>query len=442
MFRWAGAGLLLAILANVAVANPTAGVAVAIFFLSLLGDLRRLLIPFTGWSPNDPLLLVAPAFALFLILLPGSRRLRVDTPLSRWIFALMMLMAVQTLNPLQGNLTVGYAGALFYIVPLFWYWIGRAHATTALMSTIFSRVVVPVAVAAALLGIYQTYVGFLPFEQAWLDTAGYVALNVGGVVRAFSFFPSASEYAGYLAVALVVIWSGCLQGRRAAVVVAPLLAAALFLESSRTIILLLLFTFCVMWAVQGKRRSIWMPRLAYSLCLALLGLAWGLVTIQEGDYFAHPAHAGLIEHQVAGLLNPLHPEKSTGMAHLEMAADGLSAMATHPLGYGLGATTPAALKYGGHLRSAEVDLVNVFLSLGIFGGLAYALIMLQTFALAAHYWSITRSPLALTLLGVLILQLGGWLQGGHYALSALDWLCIGALDRFDSEEVEEALLRR
>ena len=42
---------------------------------------------------------------------------------------------------------------------------------------------------------------------------------------------------------------------------------------------------------------------------------------------------------------------------------------------GLGATTPAAGKLGGNSASSEVDLSDMFLSLGLLGGLAYALVI-------------------------------------------------------------------
>ena len=47
----------------------------------------------------------------------------------------------------------------------------------------------------------------------------------------------------------------------------------------------------------------------------------------------------------------------------------------NPLGFGPGATTLAASKFGGGALSAEVDIPNVFLSGGIIAGILYVSIL-------------------------------------------------------------------
>src|SRR5690606_40316686 len=101
------------------------GIIAMLAYLVLMADLRRMLIPFVGWKSTDPLLLVGPTFAIVLMAYAfASGRAKIDTPLAKWIMILIGIMVLQMFNPAQGGLTVGVAGALFYIVPLLWYWAG------------------------------------------------------------------------------------------------------------------------------------------------------------------------------------------------------------------------------------------------------------------------------------------------------------------------------
>ena len=60
---------------------------------------------------------------------------------------------------------------------------------------------------AALYGLFQQFVKFPTWDLVWIDSKGYTALNLGsGIVRAFSFFSSAQEYAVFLSVG-VVAWA-------------------------------------------------------------------------------------------------------------------------------------------------------------------------------------------------------------------------------------------
>src|SRR5947209_4137473 len=97
-----------------------------LIYLSVLGGMRRWLIPLLGWTPTDPLLLVCPAIVAVSVLnLVIRHRLHRDTRLARLIFWLLVIMAIQVVNPLQGGLSVGLAGILFTMIPVLWYYLGR-----------------------------------------------------------------------------------------------------------------------------------------------------------------------------------------------------------------------------------------------------------------------------------------------------------------------------
>src|SRR5205823_6330019 len=112
----------------------------------------------------DPVLLVGPAVALLLFALALVKgRLSRDSKLSRWVAVLMVIMVLQIFNPLQGGLAVGLAGALFYLVPLLWFWIGQSWGSAIFTEKVLFRVVIPVAVAGSLLGLYQAFFGLLSY---------------------------------------------------------------------------------------------------------------------------------------------------------------------------------------------------------------------------------------------------------------------------------------
>jgi hypothetical protein len=312
------------------------------------------------------------------------------------------------------------------------------------MAFLLYRVVIPLAVLAALLGLYQTFYGLLSFEQDWVDLTGYRSLAVGAdFTRPFSFFASAAEYAHYVGVALVVLWAGWLRGGvRTGLMLVPLLALALFLIGSRGNIVTVLFTAALLWAVQARSRAILLPRLIIGLALLAAGLAWVLTEVQQLE-LAGPAEA-LVTHQAKGLLSP---QESTLPLHISLFLGGFAESVVNPLGRGLGATTLASERFGDtgggtgvSLGGTEVDISNIFVSLGLVGGVVYMVIIALVLLGALRYWRRSRTLIALATLGVLMVELGQWTTGAHYAVSALVWFCIGGLDRFQKlrrETVED-----
>jgi hypothetical protein len=437
--RLALAGALVVLLGGAALTRPSMAIVATLVLLAVLGDLRRALIPVAGWISEDPLLLVAPVVASLLTLTAFVRRaIRFDTPLARCVLLVMLIMAVQIINPRQGGLRVGVAGALFTLVPLLWFWIGRTYVTPALLTVLLYRVVPVLAFAAALLGLAQVFIGFLPFEQQWIDLARsfrYGALNVGGHIRQFAFFTSAAEYVHFTALAFLVLWAGLLRpspvGRGVAVVLMLLLAVSLVLASSRGIIVTSLAAAAGLWAIQTHSRTAFILRLTFALAIAAAGLAW---TLSQAPDIDPTTRAGaLLEHQIAGLSDPFDPQESTAQIHIELVVQGLVEGMRSPLGHGLGVTSLAASRFGRQGVSSEVDVSNMFIALGLAGGVVYAVTAGLVVVTAVRYWWRTRSLIALAILGVLGVTIGQWLIGGLYSVSALVWLCIGALDRFQQQ---------
>lgn len=408
------------------------GIVAALVFLSVLGDYRRYVSYFEGYPLIDPLLLVAPAVALLLLgqaLLRGRRAPR--TSLAWLVLALMSLMVIEMFNPAQGDLQVGIAGALFYLAPLLWFWVARSFASREFAAH-FTWTVIGVAAAAMMLGLYQTYFGFLPFEQRWVEQIGYQSLYISDqVIRAVGFFNSSAEYQRYLVLGAMSVFGIWLVRRSAVIVLLPIFLVTIFLSAARGPVVIVLLAMAFVWAIAGRSVATWLPRLAVAAGIAAASLLGVLLFLQTRTLEGRVAP--LVDRQVEGLLNPANQEKSTATGHVQMLTEGLVAGFTTPAGVGLGATTEAAHKYGERNLSSEVDLSNVMISIGLIGGILYVAIVATVLLRAVRWWRSERNAYALAITGGLLGTLSGWLIGGEYSVAALVWFQIGLMDRLSSD---------
>lgn len=431
------ATLLGLLLCGIAVQSRARGILVTLAYLAFLGDYRRLVGYLAGYPASDPLLLVAPAAAFVMVLMSLiDNRRRAGSPLSLLIGAFTAIMVIEIFNPAQGGIAVGVAGALFYLVPILWFWIGRSYADAALVSTVLRRLLPAVAVLASVLGIYQSVVGLLPFEAAWTQAVGYTALFISkDVLRSIGFFTSSSEYTRFLLVSCVTLLALWLRDRSKLILWMPLLLVALFLASSRGPIVMLLGSAAVLWAVNVRRVSAWMPRLLIAAVAGAALLGAGLVGLRQANLGTRIDV--LVAHQVEGLTHATDTEKSTAVGHVMLGLQGILEGITQPAGHGLGATTLSAAKYGEAAFSAEMDVANLFYSTGVLGGVLYLAIVAVVLAQAIRMWRRRRSAVDLAVLGMLVSTLMAWMLGGEYCIAALMWLMIGSVDRANVEFAAE-----
>jgi hypothetical protein len=101
----------------------------------------------------------------------------------------------------------------------------------------------------------------------------------------------------------------------------------------------------------------------------------------------------------------------------------------YPIGHGLGSTTAAAAKFGGDPTegSSEVDFSDMFISLGLIGGLTYIFVVGHTMHKALEYLRTVKRSISLPVMAILTSTLGSWLIGGQYSTSSLLFFLIGAL---------------
>lgn len=417
--------------------SPQRVVVGLLLWLATFGTLRRLL-PAGVSADSDPLLLVAPAVVgVLVVVATGRGAFRRQSRFTSVVLLFCGLAVLATVNPLQGGIVVGAAGALFILVPLLWFWIGRALVDDALLHRVL-RVVSWVALGAAIYGLYQVYVGLPSWDQRWVDSRGYVSLFVTRTaIRPFASLSSSSEYVGLLAVG-TVLWALRLRHAAKAVPAGAALAIlgwALTVASVRGALVIVPITLGVVFAA-SKGFGVGRTALFGVAALFLLALAVG--RIDPGSVGGGRTSA-LVARSVTGLSDPFNPNVSTLPVHIEALVGGLGQALRNPVGSGVGVVTIAADRFGSAENSStDVDPSNVAVAMGIPGLLTYILIALLGLRLAFNRARRARDFLGLAALGILLATSLQWLNGGSYAVAPLPWLVLGWLDRRPRQAGAEA----
>ena len=432
--------------------SPSVGICTTIAYLFLLGDIRRIFGSLLGFPKLDPLLLVGPAVSAALGI-PILIRLRLKDGISKAVFALMVMMTLEIVNPRQGSIVVGLSGAMFYLVPMFWFWIGRRYGTDSLLFSLLYRVLFPLSVLAAILGLCQTYIGFLPWESEWVTAVAshYHSLNLGGgFIRPFGFAINSVEYSDLVLVGGAFTLAAFFGGRRIYVIFFPVLAAALFLASSRTAIIKLLFSVAASWALSNKTGRGWAVRLpiAFAVGIGVLALALSQAGSGVGNAKQTSAAQASTQHQLQGLSHPLDKRYSTAEGHSQLLLQGIFQGFRNPIGYGIGWTTLGSGKFGGggggedsdssDLHNSEVDVSDAFIAMGFIGGIIYLVTIFLVLKRAIVFGRSAPKYLGLPTLGLLAAMGGAWIALGQYGIASLVWFVIGALSRPRPSEVQAA----
>ncbi len=416
--------LILTILAILTLTRPRAGILMAIIYLAFLGDFRRIIADLFGQSEFDPLLLVTPILIFILILLPIEKYKVSKTNLSTLVVAMVTIMIIQIFNPIQGNIKVGLAGTLFSLVPICWYFIGNKFGDQKMLDVLLYKVMIPLGILASLVGLYQTFYGFLPFQQSWIENSGISSLYVWGNLRPFGFFVSAQEYITFLMICLIGSLLSLKKNYVYFGLTSLVLLIAIFLASSRGAIVLLVLSLSIAVAIQrAKNFGFFIPKLVIVL-LVVFSLSQPILRTLN-SLKPPPIIAGLYNHQISGLIAPLDEDSSTIPAHFRIMVDGIKLAFKNILGMGLGQTGNTG-KFGGGATNTENDL-NLFISTGVGGGMLYLIITFLALKNSLEYWYKTKKSTIFIYTIILLATLLGWC-GGLYSISAIIWLAIGIID--------------
>ena len=417
------------LLSTLALTRPADGVIATFIYLVLEEFLRRVLISVAPWTSVDPLLLVAPVVALVLLvkLFVLDGRPIAPGALSKLVVVVLLFTVAEVANPTAaGGVGSGIAGLMFMAVPLLWFFVGREVLSRRDVDRLLVTVVGLGAIVACY-GLWQIQVGEPSWDANWLNaTGGYTALNVGDIVRPFGPFASSSEYALFLGAALVICISFALRGRLIAMLPMPLLAVGLFLASARGALVTAAFAIVVLVGLRTGR-----PLPAIVVTLVAVGVAFVGVHFAGSSLSNSSSSSGaLVSHEINGITDPLDPNSSTLLVHVQLVISGLKSGVHHPLGQGTAVTNGAAGTISGSVnqnsQATEVDISNAFVALGILGGALYALLVIAVLILAAL--EVFAGQIALiSVLALLLVDLGQWAIGGDYALAPLAWLMVGVV---------------
>ena len=412
--------------------SVTIGILSMYIYLVLMGWLRRSLISSTGYLSNDPIILVSALVSiLFFVRLVLTKKVPNYTELSRLILILLLTMFLEIFNPLQGGIIVGASGALFYIVPILWYFIGLSKGSNRILEKILGFTVF-VGLIEAIIGYNQTRNGLSEVEKYWTMVAGGGSQMLAGssVSRSFGTFLSFSEYVSSLIVSCSVSWAMFLRKKYIYSLPFAIVFISLFISSSRTGLITLLFAIVLTWALQGSTPKIWIPRLLLALVIGLWGIGSGLNAVK--DINVDQRTSVLVNHEIDGLTDPF-AKNASSHAHIRLITNGIIEGFRIPIGHGLGASTLAAKKFGSELStesgiSSENDYANMFYSLGALGGIFYIFICIKIWIVMIRYWNESRDVAVLALLVLMAGLQGQWLTGAHYAQTMFFWFAIGAMD--------------
>jgi len=415
------------LLVTISLSRPALGITATFVYLIFLATVRRLLIGPASWVSADPLLLVGPVVAATLMvkLFVLERRQLAPDLISKLVLIVLALTCLEVVNPAGGSVVAGLAGLLFMALPLLWFFVGREALTDRALERLMAILIVLAMIIAAY-GLWQTLVGEPPWDAAWLNvTGGYGSLNVGNELRPFGTFASSSEYALFLGAGLAVSVAFCLRGRLVAAIPIPLLAVALFLSSARGALVTAALAVVVLVGLRTGRALTAAAVTLSAVGVAFLALHFESSTLsREGG-----ASSALVSHEVGGITEPLNPNSSTLLVHVQLVIEGIESSLSHPLGKGTAVTNNAAgvnaSSVNSQTQATEVDISNAFVALGVAGAIYLLLVLTILFAAARGYLKGHRE--LLPVIALLVVGLGQWLIGGDYALAPLAWLLIGAV---------------
>jgi hypothetical protein len=436
-----GIGLFAIIL--IALSDRDLALSAITLWMVFLGFIRRFLIPFAGWSPADPLLLVSPAVAVVLLVTGRKLTKPPRTLMSSVVMFLALWAGSQVFNPNESSLMAPLRATLFYVTPPLWFFVGRTM--TLDQHDRVQKVLFYAAMPVVFHGLYQSFVGLLPFEYTWLAVSdiGAAIFLPGFVIRPFSTLVSPQEYGIFLVIAMAIIYSRILtQSRHRGWLVIYLCVSifALFLQASRTTFLVFLVMMAVLTIVRLRSFSALMGTVAVAAALVLYTASQPpveKVPKDEPEVGQGTNPAANIRHQLSGFTDP---SNSTAPLHIELIMDGIEKGLSNPLGIGASYATLADETRGtDEFVSSENDVANTMAALGLPAGLALILYMFLGFGGARRLWREHGHVRYLTWLGIGVACVLNWYIGGQYTTTMILWMSMGGVARQIGESRMEKL---
>ncbi|MDQ3129187.1 MAG: O-antigen ligase family protein [Acidobacteriota bacterium] len=389
-----------------------AGLTAMILFEPFRGVLRRVQYLIVPYSSSEPIHLITPVVAFFAFAFLLSRH-KLDifrhTPLAAATSILAAICFLQIFNPLQGSLSVGLVGALYYLVPMSWFYFGQAAKPDFVPRML--RFIVVLAIFTSLYGVYQLGFGYPFFEQVWLEnTDKYSSISVYKIQRALATFSNSEEWGRYIQIGCLiaaglgltrsegnkrVVWFGA----------AAALIALLALTGQRTSIFGLMLGLAILFLTgardfRGAAARTILMLVPFVLMFALVNPLTDDDGLNSDDKFG-----AMLTHTSKGVVDPA--SEGSLSVRLETWTEIVTeTLPSNPIGTGLGMTTLAATRADANDESA-ID--NHFLSLALSAGIPAALLL---------FWILLRA---------LVFCFRGWRDSEHGSEQADLWRIMMAL---------------
>ena len=356
------------------------GLMAMIIFEPFRGFLRRAQYLFVPYSQSEPIHLLTPlvTFAAFLLLLQ-RRKLEIfrATPLATAVSLLAAIYFLQIFNPIQGSLFVGLTGALFFLVPIPWFYFCQSAQADFVPKVL--RLVVILGLTASFYGIYQMFFGYPTFEQYWIDNTDlYSSIAVNKVVRALATFNSAEEWARYIQLGCIVAFglgiSRCEGSKRLFWLLSGTsLIVMLALTGQRSAVfgLFLGLTVLFLTGAGSLKRAFLRVSLLFIPLIAVLALS-SLIADDEFEVNEGKSVNTMLTHTTKGTVKP------TGEGSLYARFETWNRIVTkelpsNPLGNGIGADGLAATR---ETNNTDDPTDNHFLSVALSAGVPAALLLI------------------------------------------------------------------
>jgi len=440
--------LLLTILGLVCL-SPKRGIYIILVFLPFMYFLRRQVLHFNEFSKTDPILLFPPLVTIAMFLgymifytADFYKYIR-RSLLMKLLVALQVLYFLEIFNPLQGSLLVGVAGAMYFMIPMLWVFMGLLLDERGIRR-IFMIVMVIGTITAAY-GMYQHSFGLSDVEKYEAESKNFVMI-FGAKVRVMSTFSSTGDFSFYASITAFLAFAHFWRARTNLTYFVPagLAASAMFWGSVRGTMFGLAFSIIMFLIVQGRNRPQILLR-AIMACVVVGSIYGYLYTYTPIEIWeVSRSKDPFVVRSVSGLAHPT--EESSFNARVENWTYVVkSSFTEYPAGRGLGSTTLAARKFEGE-AARTVDSMFFELMYGS-SPLAALLFLLITLVVFRDLLTLTIKAAEPFTQRVMFGVLAAFFLGSYFGQSLRDsvnspfaWLLIGWTVReiVARKEAEEA----
>jgi len=266
----------------------------------------------------------------------------------------MFYLALEIFNPLQGNILVGIAGAMYFLVPMSWCFLGLLM-TREDIARIF-KIIIFLGLITALYGLYQHFFGLSAVEIYELKAKQFYKTFGGERVRIMSTFASLGDFSGYLQVAAYLSFAMFWRTKKnlLLVFIAILEVYTMVWMAVRTAFLLLAFSITILLVVKGKNRRQVVLRgaLAVFLFVAVYGIlgTYSPEKIYDQQFSTNP----YVVHTLSGVTHPTQESSFKGrLTNWKFIVS--NTLTQYWVGHGLGSTTVAAKKFEEGQQQYETD---------------------------------------------------------------------------------------